>query len=394
MQSRQMCLSVLLLLGCGEGSGEGLTPVGGRQSNLYVASSKIWNTSNISVCWENANSGNAQERGWIQNAIRDSWQRVSTMTFTGWGACTSGATGLRVLLQNAGGFTTGLGTDLNGVQNGVNLNMWGSAGSPTFCASGFTREDCVASTGVHEFGHALGFAHEQNRTDTPSSCNQPQGSNGDVTVGSWDLNSVMNWCNPVRNGKGILSSTDMVGVQGYYGPRQTQAGAFTLNLGVYQAYGDLSGLSSSYASFHWYNYGIHEGRISSYTFDAPYYLTSHSDLVAAFGSVDYAAALNHYVTQGLYEGRAGSTTFDPVYYLAQNPDIAAAYGATNYAGALSHFAQQGLPIEGRRGSAQFSVSFYLSHYPDIAAAYGATNYAAATRHWLLTGRGEGRIGAP
>ena len=79
-------------------------------------------------------------------------------------------------------------------------------------------QKCVTSIGVHEFGHAIGFAHEQNRPDTPGECTEaPQGGNGDVMLKPWDIHSVMNYCNPVYNNDGKLSDYDVVSVQKAYG---------------------------------------------------------------------------------------------------------------------------------------------------------------------------------
>jgi hypothetical protein len=124
--------------------------------------------------------------------------------------------------------TPDLGTDNRGVTHGLTLNFTFMNWS-TSCQS--TIESCIKFITVHEFGHVLGFAHEQNRPDTPMSCNQASGDNGDTTFGSWDLNSVMNYCNPVWNNGGQLSVTDVAGAQNYYGrgPRYTAAIAGNAN---------------------------------------------------------------------------------------------------------------------------------------------------------------------
>ena len=86
------------------------------------------------------------------------------------------------------------------------------------CAESESRRvDCFEDIAVHEFGHALGFAYEHNRSDTPDSCTDaPQGPNGDLIVGAWDLESVMNYCNPEYNNDGKLSQTDIDGLHTAY----------------------------------------------------------------------------------------------------------------------------------------------------------------------------------
>jgi hypothetical protein len=204
--------------------------------NAYMYRQTIWTTRLIPVCWETA--GYATEKQLVRQTIEGTWERESAIDFTGWGSCSGAPPGIRIAIADVGPHTKGLGSMLNGLESGMVLNF-------TFNSwpCGLNRNLCISAIAVHEFGHALAFAHEQNREDTPSWCREePQGTNGDVIIGDWDEHSVMNYCNPVYSNYGNLSGVDVEALRRHYGdPVYSSSGDGENRLAAAWA-GDLNGV--------------------------------------------------------------------------------------------------------------------------------------------------------
>lgn len=182
-----------------------------------VKTKTIWPKNKaIDVCWENPTNQDEAGRKNVEKAVKETWESVegSDLVFKWLGACTSESRGIHILIDDQGPHVKSLGAELDGKANGMVLNFLFNNWSP----SCITKKDfCSKVVAVHEFGHAIGFAHEQNRPDAPQECqNEAQGTDGDFHVTIYDPVSVMNYCNPNWNNNGILSKWDKYAVKEIY----------------------------------------------------------------------------------------------------------------------------------------------------------------------------------
>ncbi|HVT06576.1 MAG TPA: hypothetical protein VHO67_03925 [Polyangia bacterium] len=196
----------------------------------------FWPGGQVPVCF--ANLPASTEVQWIKSALKDSWSAAGKVDFTYSSSCPfAGKTQyVRVTLAldtgwGVGGVTSPMGVNPGGV---TDVQIGYCTTSDCTGASFVDYQEAFKQTAVHEMGHALGFAHEQERlpSSTPE-CMLDNGfrSPGGVQLTSYfDDNSIMNYCRGWDGSEALgyqvgykaaerISGGDVAGVQAAYGRR-------------------------------------------------------------------------------------------------------------------------------------------------------------------------------
>jgi hypothetical protein len=210
-------ISFLLFASMDVVAADDIVPVGITQEELFgtMLRSSKWTKMPIGVCWENPSDNDVDKHALVRRAVEETWMANAAISFTGWDTCGDKTPGVHIRVSDEEPHTKALGYYLDRYPSGLVLNFQFTNWSRDCMQK---RDFCIYAVAAHEFGHVLGFTHEQNRDDAPAECRaERSGTVGDYKVTRFDRGSIMSYCNSNWNGDGKLSDLDKQAAQTVYG---------------------------------------------------------------------------------------------------------------------------------------------------------------------------------